>query len=283
MVHKAVVVAAGYGSRFFPVTRCVPKEMLPLGTRPALDLVIQELVDAGITDILILTSRRKKVLEDWFDRSPELEQVFASKPERRDKLNPPEVRVQFARQREMRGTGHALMLAAGFAGDDPILVAYPDDLFAGDNVTRQMIDAYRASGQSVLAVKDFGDEDVSRYGVVDVEPREDRFWSVRAMVEKPPRGTEPSKLVSLGRYLLTPGFFAHLAEGLEAHKEGEYYHVYGLQKLAAEGALVACDISSSGHQDTGEPLGYWKTVVEHALQDAKDGAAFRAWLTSRIS
>ena len=283
MVHKAVIVAAGYGSRFFPVTRCVPKEMLPLGTRPALDLVIEELVDAGITDILVLTSRRKKVLEDWFDRSPELETVFAARPDRRDKLTPPGVRVQFARQREMRGTGHALMLAAGFAGDDPILVAYPDDLFAGDNVSRRMIDAYGMSGHSVLAVHDFGEEDVSRYGVVDVAPREDHLWSVRGMIEKPPRGTEPSKLVSLGRYLLTPGFFTHLAEGLKAHQEGEYYHVYGLQKLAEDGALVACDVSASGHQDTGEPLGYWKTVVEHALQDPRDGDAFLAWLTSRVS
>ena len=283
MVHKAVVVAAGYGSRFFPVTRCVPKEMLPLGTRPALDLVIQELVDGGITDVLVLTSRRKKVLEDWFDRSPELESVFSDRPDRRVQLDPPAVRVQFARQREMLGTGHALMLAAGFAGSDPVVVAYPDDLFEGDNVTRQLINAYELSGHSALAVRDFGAADVSRYGVVDVAEREDALWDVRGMVEKPSAGSEPSKLVSLGRYLLTPSFFDHLKEGLEAHQEGEFYHVYGLQKLAAQGRLVACDVSSSTHQDTGEPLGYWKAVVEHALDDPRDGSAFRDWLADRFS
>jgi UTP--glucose-1-phosphate uridylyltransferase len=282
VITKAVILAAGYGSRFLPVTRSVPKEMLPVGTRPALDLVVEELIEAGITDLLVITSRRKKILEDWFDRAPELEQAFADAPHKLPHLDLPPVKVQFVRQKAMQGTGHALLLAKTFAGDDPVVVCYPDDLFVGPNVTAQLVAAHARTGASVLAVKDMGDADVSRYGVVDVHERADGAVGVSGFVEKPPAGTEPSKLVSLGRFVYTPDLFGHLEAGLRDHTEGEYYHVPALEALAKKGCLIA-EIVSSEHRDTGEPQGYWRTVVEAALADPEHGPAFQAWLRERLS
>jgi len=281
MVHKAVVVAAGYGSRFFPVTRCVPKEMLPLGTRPVIARIVDELVEAGVTDILVLSSRRKKTLEDWFDRSPELEVAFADRPDRLSQLQPPRVRVQFKRQQAMKGTGHALLLAKEFAGGDPVIVAYPDDLFGQPNVSRALVEAHRRTGRSILSARDLAGQDVSRYGVLDVADARADDLVVQDLVEKPAPGTEPSHLVSLGRYLFTPALFPLLEEGLASHSGGEYYHVNALQRLAEDGALGALVVSAS-HQDTGAPLGYLKAVVEEGLADAQHGEAFRAWLTTQL-
>lgn len=282
VIRKAVILAAGYGSRFLPVTRTVPKEMLPVGTRPALDLVVEELVDAGITDLLVITSRRKKILEDWFDRSPELEQAFADAPHKLAHLEQPRLRVQFVRQKAMQGTGHALLLARTFAGDEPIVVCYPDDLFAGANASAQLIAAHERTGASVLAVKDMGQADVSRYGVVATTDRADGALGVSGFVEKPAPGTEPSKLVSLGRFVYTPELFAHLEAGLQHHEGGEYYHVPALEALAQSGQLVA-EVLRGRHDDTGEPGGYWRTLVEHALADPEHGADFAAWLRERMS
>jgi len=281
MVHKAVVVAAGYGSRFFPVTRCVPKEMLPLGTRPVIDRIIEELAEAGVTDVLILSSRRKKSLEDWFDRDPELEEAFADRPARREQLNPPNIRVQFVRQQEMRGTGHALLLARAFAGTDPVIVAYPDDLFGQPNVSRALMDAYARTGRSILSARDLTGQDVSRYGVLDVADAAASDLVVRDIVEKPATGAEPSHLVSLGRYLFAPDLFPLLEEGLADHTDGEYYHIHALRQLASKGALGALVVEAP-HQDTGEPLGYLKAVVSEGLADSEYGDALRAWLRAQL-
>jgi UTP--glucose-1-phosphate uridylyltransferase len=281
VITKAVILAAGYGSRFLPITRTVPKEMLPVGTRPALDLVVDELVQAGITDLLVITSRRKKVLEDWFDRTPELETTFAGNESKLRHLATPLIRTQFVRQAQMLGTGHALLLARTFAGPDPVVVCYPDDLFGPPNVTAQLIATHAQTGACVLAVRDLGEADVSRYGVVAVHDREDGAMGVSGFVEKPAPGTEPSKLVSLGRFVYTPQMFDLLEEGLALHTTGEYYHVHALEALAAQGRLVAHVVAST-HHDTGEPGGYLRTVITHALADPDQGPALAAWLRARI-
>lgn len=278
MAIKGVVVAAGYGSRFLPATRVVPKELLPIVDRPAIDFVVQEFAEAGIEDVLIITSRRKKALDDWFDRDPELEDHFPAQ-----RLAYPKVRAHFVRQAEMRGTGHALMLARAFAGDDAFVVAFPDDLFA-ENCARLLVDEHRRTGKSVLAVGDLTGEDVSRYGVVAAEDR-GGVLAVRDMVEKPPRGTEPSSLVSWGRYLYTPEIFAALAEGLAEHERNpatkEFYATDAIRALAARDRVVA-KIVPGARYDTGDRLGYLTTVLEHALAHPELGEPLRAWLKSRV-
>ena len=169
MSVKGVIVAAGYGSRLLPATRVIPKELLPLVDRPAIDFIVQEFIDAGIEDVLVISSRRKRTLEDWFDRDFELDVVFAADgaSHKLDKARPPRIRAHVVRQSKMGGTGDALLHARTFAGDDPVVVAYPDDLFFGPNVTSALIDAYGRTGASALVAEDLTGTDVSRYGVLD--------------------------------------------------------------------------------------------------------------------
>ena len=283
MAVKGVIVAAGYGSRLLPITRCVPKAMLPILDRPAIDYVVQEFIDAGIEDVLIITSRRKKSLEDWFDRDPELEAVFTREgaDAKLAKIQPPAIRVQFIRQQSMQGTGQALLLARAFAGADPVVVAYPDDLFHGPNVSAALIATHQATGASVLSAMKVEEEDaLSRYGVLAVEIDRDEVLRVRNIVEKPPLGTAPSNLVSLGRYLFTPEIFSLLADGLEKHQGGEYFHVDAMMALAADNKLVAQPIAAERY-DTGTTLDYLKTVMTVALDHPVYGPEMRKFLAER--
>lgn len=271
---KGVIVAAGYGTRFLPVTKTVPKEMLPLVETPSIQFIVDEFIAAGIRDILIITSRRKKVLEDYFDKEMELESVFREEnaTAKQAKIVPPDINVFFVRQLEMKGTAHALRLCEPFTGDAPFVVAYPDDIMM--NETPCSLDLIRTwqrtvsdgqpHGCSVLSVIDLGDEDVSRYGVVDPERRGDLTY-VRRMVEKPPPGEEPSHLVSLGRYLYTPEIYPVLRRQMDLPREGEYYQTEPINELAGRGKVVCAEFTGTRY-DTGEPLGYLKTVVSYALQ-----------------
>jgi len=272
---KGVILAAGYGTRFLPVTRVVPKELLPLGTRPALASVVDELAGAGVEEILVVTTRRKRTIEDWFDRDPELEAACGA-----DRLDYPNVRATFIRQGEMGGTGHALRLARTFAGDAPILVAYPDDLFDGD-CSRLLAETWRQTGCSVLACGDLSGQDVSRYGVIDAAPDSAGVLRVRDIVEKPPAGTEPSHLVSWGRYLYTPEIFPALEDTWRRHASGELYATDAIRALAEKGRVVA-KVIPFRRFDTGEPLGYLQTVIDTGLADPSLGAPLRAWLKERL-
>lgn len=283
MVTKGVILAAGYGSRLLPITRCVPKEMLPLLDRPAIDWIATELAEAGVTDVLIVTSRRKKALEDWFDRDPELESVFGREgaSAKLAKIEPPRINASFVRQTEMRGTGHALMLARAFVGNDPAIVAYPDDLFGPPNATAALVEAYRATGCSVMSAQVVEDEEeLSRYGVLEVvdeveEGRNSPHPKVRRIVEKPPRGTAPSNLVSLGRYLFTPEVFEGLAEAWKTHGEGEFYPAPTINALGARGRVVAAPLSSRRY-DTGTTAAWLETLVELGLEHPEYGPRLRA-------
>jgi UTP--glucose-1-phosphate uridylyltransferase len=288
-VTKAVVVAAGYGTRFLPVTRCVPKEMLPIIDRPAIDLVIEELVAAGIEDVLVVTSRRKKAMEDWFDRDPELEALFHAEgaTDKLERIVPPRVRVTFVRQQRMAGTGDAILLARSFAGSDPVVVAYPDDLFEASagvpNCTAELVATWRSTRGSVLACGDLVGQDVSRYGVLDVEAGSTGVHRVRRLVEKPRPGAEPSTLVSWGRYLFTPELLEELDAGRKRHAgAGEYYHVDALNEIAARGRLFARVIEAERH-DTGTPLGYLQTVIGAALARPELGPVLATWLQETLA
>ena len=263
---KGVIVAAGYGSRFLPATKTVPKEMLPLIDRPAIDFIVDEFLTAGIRDILIITSRRKKALDDYFDRETELEGVFSQEAAqaKQKAIEPPAGNFYFMRQQTMQGTGQALLLAKTFVGADPFVVAYPDDIvLSKPPLAAQLIEAYQRTGNAILAVQDLTGQDVSRYGVVEPAGPGSPV-PIRRLVEKPAPGQEPSSLVSYGRYLFLPDLFDHLEAGWQAHQQGEFYHVDAINCLAGEGKVSALPFQGL-RLDTGAPIGYLEAICRYAL------------------
>jgi UTP--glucose-1-phosphate uridylyltransferase len=268
---KGIIVAAGYGTRFLPVTKTVPKEMLPLVDVPSIQFIVDEFVASGITDIVIITSRRKKVLEDYFDREVELESVFEreGKAAQLARIAPPKANIAFVRQQRMMGTGHALLSVKSWTGGEPCVVAYPDDLHMGAiPLSAQLAKVYGETGCSVMAtISEPGD--VSRYGVLSIAA-DGRH--VSGIVEKPAKGSEPSHEVSIGRYLYTSEFFDLLEEGWALHLEaaaktgktpGEYFHIYALNKMMEQGKVVFCPTQGE-RLDTGEPAGYLDAVLRFA-------------------
>ena len=262
---KGIIVAAGYGTRFLPATKTVPKELLPVGTKPSIAYIVEEFVASGIREIVIITSRRKKALDDYFDREIELEEIF-KREGKADKLAlvaPYDADISFVRQREMRGTGHALLQVRPLIGNEPCVVAYPDDLHVGEKpLARQLVEVYEKTGKSVMATI-FEPGDVSRYGVVDPDPD---GIGVRGFIEKPAKGREPSHEVSIGRYLYTPEFFEILEEGWKKHEKGEYFHTYALDRLIAAGKM-AYKRTEGERLDTGEPAGYLDAILRNAAAD----------------
>ncbi len=259
---KGVILAAGYGTRFLPVTKTVPKEMLPLINKPSIDFIIEEFLASGIKEILVITSRRKQTLEDYIDREIELEHVFNREGayHKLEKVHPPEAHFYFVRQKEMRGTGDALMLARSFVNNEPFIVAYPDDLHFGEKpLSLQLIETYKKTGCCVLATI-YDPPDINRYGVISMQ--EDGIH-VKDIVEKPPRGKEPSKEASIGRFLYIPEVFEKLEEGLKKHRKGEYYHTYAVRELAKEGRVVYKRVDGQ-RLDTGEPGGYLEAIIKYA-------------------
>lgn len=268
---KGIIVAAGYGTRFLPVTKTIPKEMIPLVNVPSIQFIVDEFTASGITDIVIISSRRKKALEDYFDREIELEAVFEREGKARQLglIAPPKANIAFVRQQKMMGTGHALLQVKSWIGSDACVVAYPDDLHIGATpLSAQLIARYRATGCSVMAsITEPGD--VSRYGVLSIAADGSH---VSGIVEKPLPGKEPSHEVSIGRYLYTPEFFGLLEEGWTLHlaaaeksgkAAGEYFHIYALNKLMEEGKVVFCPTEGQ-RLDTGEPAGYLDAVLRYA-------------------
>ena len=277
---KGVIVAAGYGTRFLPVTKTVPKELLPVGTKPAIAYIVDEFLAAGIEEIIVISSRRKKALEDYFDREVELESIFGreGKSDKLALVAPSRARMAFVRQTEMLGTGHALMQVKPFLGGESCIVAYPDDLHIGTPpLARQLMDLYEKTGKSVLATV-FEPGDVSRYGVVG--PAADGL-SVRSFVEKPARGAEPSHEISIGRFLYTPEFFDYLEEGWAKHSGGEYFHTYALDRLIAAGQVVF-KRAEGLRLDTGSPAGYLEAILTDAAADPELRPVLERFLREKL-
>ncbi len=262
---KGIIVAAGFGTRFLPVTKSVPKEMLPLVDKPSVAFVIEELIASGVRDIVVVTSRRKGAIESYLDRDVELEEVFRKEGSDRklDLIKPYDASFSFVRQPEMLGTGQALLLARPFIGEEPFVVAYPDDLhFGGTPLTRQLIEVHRQTGCSVLATLHDPPE-LNRYGILKLAPD---GLHVADIVEKPPRGSEPSREASIGRYLYTPELFDLLSAGWAAHRGGEYYHIHALRRLMQEGKVVF-KRAEGERLDTGSPEGYLQAIIRYAGAD----------------
>ena len=274
---KAVIIAAGYGSRFLPASKTVPKELFPVIDRPAIDFILQELRDSGITDVLIITSRRKRSLEDYVDREVELEQVFETERavDKQRRISVPRGRFFFLRQQKMLGTGQAILLAEPFTGDSPFVVVFPDDLHIGEPpLTRQLINTYERTGCSVLAVE-HDPPHLERYGVVALA---DDGLHVTGIVEKPAPGTEPSRDIAIGRYLYTPEIYPALRNRWDLHRNGEFNYTEGVEELAQQGRVVIQRMVGR-RLDIGTPSGYLRSILEYASQNpelAEEIESFRA-------
>jgi UTP--glucose-1-phosphate uridylyltransferase len=292
---KGLILTAGYGTRFLPITKTIPKEMLPLGTRPSLDFVVQEYLDSGIRDILIINSRRKKVLEDYYDREPELEATLEAairqKPDdegrrsRLDAVRPPDANILFVRQRRMGGTGDAVLLAREFVGNDPCVLAYPDDIHvAGPSdapLAKQLIEVHEQTGTAVLALERRPEgEDISRYGVAALVENSSPL-RISGLVEKPATGTEPSRCISIGRYLLTPEVFAALARLRDRPRTGEFFLTEAFDELGRAGRLSGC-VYGGERLDTGEPVGYYQAAVQYLLRHPTEYPGFREFLEAAL-
>lgn len=280
---KGLIVAAGYGTRFLPATKTIPKEMLPLVDKPTIAFIIEEFLAAGISEIVIITSRRKKALEDYLDREIELEWVFSreasagssSAAAKLEKIKPFDAHFAFVHQQEMRGTGHAFLQARHLLKDEPFVVAYPDDLhFGRPPLAAQLVEAYKETGKSVLAAM-HDPPNLERYGVLDIAAD---GVHVRDIVEKPAPGEEPSREASVGRYLFTPDIFPYLAEGWQKHSgSGEYYHIYALKKLMQQQRVVFRQMQGR-RLDIGAPAGYLEALLRYAADDPELSAVMqRVW------
>jgi len=265
---KGVILAAGYATRFLPASKTIPKEMFPLVDRPAIDFIVQEMVDSGISDILLVSSRRKKVMEDYFDREVELSSAFSQSKEieKLEVIKPIKANIFILRQHFMMGTGNALMLVETFVDNEPFVVAYPDDIVLGKKpLSRQLIEAWDKTGNNVLCVQELDEDQLSRYGVI--EPLgSGNIVKVKKMVEKPKEGKAPSKLVSFGRYLYTPEIFDALRISDKKHSsKSEFTQTEAINILANMGKVSALKFEGKRY-DLGNPLGYLTSVLEIGLQ-----------------
>lgn len=280
-VRKAVIPAAGYGTRFLPATKNIPKEMLPIVDKPAIQYIVEEAVNAGIEEILIINGRNKGEIEDHFDRTPELEAALlkSGKQDLYELIEaiPNLANIHFFRQKEAKGLGHAVLCAKAFVGDEPFVVLLGDDIVANDvPCTKQLIDAYDRHQCSILGVQTVDHSQVSKYGIVDgvqVGPRE---YKVKDLVEKPAVDEAPSNVAILGRYILTPEIF-NILEGTKPGKNDEIQLTDALRSLLKIEDIVAYDFE--GHRyDTGDKLGFLQATVEFGLKHPEVGEGLKMYI-----
>ena len=269
-VRKAIIPAAGLGTRFLPATKAQPKEMLPIVDKPTIQYIVEEAVASGIRDIIIVTGRNKRSIEDHFDRSIELELEL----ERSDKKEMLEMvkdisemaNIHYIRQKEPRGLGHAILAAKHFIGNEPFAVLLGDDVVISKQpCLRQMMDVFHEYRTSILGVQTVPHEVVNKYGIIDGKQVDDRVYKVRDMVEKPDLEDAPSNVAVLGRYIITPDIFEFL-ETQDAGKGGEIQLTDALKRLAKEQAMYAYDFK--GHRyDVGTKAGFIQANIEFTLRN----------------
>ena len=281
-ITKAVIPAAGLGTRVLPATKAMPKEMLPIVDKPAIQYIVEEAVRAGITDILIISNRGKDLIEDHFDRMPELEQKLSESPGKSEQLE--EIigisrlaNIYFLRQKETLGLGHAVNRARSFIGDEPFAVLYGDDVIIGeDPACGQLIRAYEEFGKGVLGVKKVAPEDISKYSSLQVEPIRDNLFNCTDMVEKP----TPDKVLSLysilGRCILPPEIFDVL-DHTQPGAGGEIQLTDAMRELAQRDGMTAVEFTGKRY-DMGNKLGILQASVEVGLQHPVIGEDFKTYL-----
>ena len=284
-VTTAVIPAAGLGTRFLPATKAQPKEMLPVVDKPAIQYVVEEAVRAGIDDILIITGRGKRSLEDHFDRNFELEYFLGEKGkhDQRDQLvDIAELAdIHYVRQGEPLGLGHAIAVARKHVGDNPFAVLLGDEWMSAESqLLEGMIATYERYNRSVVALKEVSPEEISRYGCAKPEPVSDRLVQILDLVEKPDPAVAPSNLAVMGRYVLTPEIFEAL-ERIEPGSGGELQLTDAIALLLQSQAVYGYTFTE-GRYDTGQVLDYLKVIVELASERDDLGPEFRAFLADFV-
>src|SRR5215212_1399353 len=286
--RKAVIPVAGMGTRFLPATKAVPKELLPVVDRPALQYIVEEAARAGLPEVLMVTGRNKAAIEDFFDRVPELETALEKKGDAGRlaavHASTDVAQVHFVRQGEAMGLGHAVLQAAAFVGDEPFAVLLGDDLIdARDHLLEHMLAVQAEHGGSVIALLDVGRENIDKYGAVAVEPGAqpvldgDEVVRVTGLVEKPPVDEAPSSLAIIGRYVLAPEIFGVLRETAPG-RGGEIQLTDALRRLALDGRPMHGVVFRGRRYDTGDRGDYLKAVVRLAVERPDIGPEFRQWL-----
>lgn len=283
-IRKAIIPAAGLGTRFLPATKAQPKEMLPIVDKPTLQYIIEEAIESGIEEILIITGRNKKSIEDHFDRSVELELEL----EHKGKVEMLEmvksisnmVDIHFIRQKEPKGLGHAIYCAKSFVGNEPFAVMLGDDIVynEGKPCLRQLMDCYDEYKTSVLGVQTVLDGDVDKYGIVDGLKIEGNVTKVKGLVEKPSVDEAPSNMAILGRYIITPSIF-EILERTKPGKGGEIQLTDALLELMSEEVIYAYNFEGRRY-DVGDKLGFLEATVEYALRKPELKDAFIEYLKS---
>ncbi|MEE6451090.1 UTP--glucose-1-phosphate uridylyltransferase GalU [Gottfriedia acidiceleris] len=268
-VRKAIIPAAGLGTRFLPATKAMPKEMLPIVDKPTIQYIVEEAIESGIENIIIVTGKGKRAIEDHFDRAYELEQTLLEKEKYallEEVKVPSNIEIHYIRQKEPRGLGHAVWCARNFIGDEPFAVLLGDDIVDGEiPALKQLIDQYNTTYSSVIGVQPVASEETHRYGIVDPLLQTGRRYEVKNFVEKPAPGTIDSNLAILGRYVLTPEIFMFLDEQ-NIGAGGEVQLTDAIQKLNRIQRVFAYDFEGTRY-DVGEKLGFIKTNIEFALKN----------------
>jgi UTP--glucose-1-phosphate uridylyltransferase len=286
--RKAVIPAAGLGTRFLPATKAVPKELLPVVDTPALQYIVQEAADAGLADVLVVTGRGKEAIADHFDRAPELEAALEKKG---DTARLAEVRrtaelanVHFVRQGIPGGLGHAVQCAEQFVGDEPFAVLLGDDIIdARDRLLARMLEVQAERGGSVVALLEVPREQISLYGSAAIEPTDSAdVMRLSDLVEKPHPDQAPSNLAVIGRYVLAPEIFEALRK-TPLGRGNELQLTDAIQELAANGEPVHGVVFTGRRYDTGDRLDYLRAVVRLAWEHHELGADFRAWLAEFVA
>jgi UTP--glucose-1-phosphate uridylyltransferase len=291
-VRKAVIAAAGFGTRFLPQTKAMPKEMLPLVDKPIIQYIVEELSEAGIEDIVIVTGYHKRSIEDHFDHMSadlraNLKQGGKAELLEQTKHISDLANFAYIRQKGPYGGATPLLNASHLIGGEPFIYTYADDLVpSSPNRFKQMIRLYEELGGSILpCIKIDKDEEYSRYGIVDGERIRDDVIKISRLVEKPGKDKAPSNFASVGGYLLTPDVFDYVEKGIATIKEGDEFYLttYALEPMIKDGkSLFACELKSSRYYDTGNKLGYLEAVVDTGLAHPEISSKFRTYLEKRL-
>ena len=285
-IRKAVIPAAGYGTRFLPVTKAIPKEMIPIVDKPVIQYIVEEALQSGIEEILIITGHGKRAIEDHFDTNIDLE--LQLRQQGKDQLlhlvqDISSINVHYIRQKHMRGLGDAIRCAESFIDNEPFAVLLGDDVIYNPEkpALKQMMEAFSRLGATMLGCQEVPQELVSRYGIVQGQPTDDdRVVKLIDMVEKPAVDEAPSRLAALGRYILTPDIFEILRR-VQPGKGGEIQLTDALRLMADREAVYAYTFSGRSY-DTGNKLGFLKATVEYALRRDDLGDAFREYLRTSL-
>lgn len=287
VIRKCIIPAAGFGTRFLPATKAQPKEMLPIVDKPVIQYLVEEAISAGITDIIIITGRGKRSIEDHFDKSFELEQTLVEKGKTKELAEVEKIsnlaRIAYVRQPIPRGDGDALLRARTLIGDEPCLVLFGDDLIRGERSgAQQLITAFEEKNAPIIALERVSEKRVSSYGIIEGIDENDRLHRVTKFLEKPKPTETPSRLGVIGKYVITPEVFDYLLEDSEGvSKDGEIRLADAFVRMVTKSPIYGLEMEGTRY-DTGDKFGFLKATIDYALAREDLGDQLIEFLRKRL-